>query len=77
MKTQKQVENQAQKLLNYNMKISNKLRLKAENLKYPKTVDKKIIYFNKKDQLIELSKMYEIRGRKCWAAYRMNPLYFY
>ena len=77
MKTKKQAEKQAQKLINYNMKISNKLRLKAETLKYPKTVDKKIIYFNKKDQLIKLSEMYEIRGRKCWAAYKNNPLYFY
>jgi len=77
MKTKIQAEIQAQKLINYNMQISNKLRLKAENLKYPKTAAKKIIYFNKQDQLLELSKMYEIRGRKSWAAYKNNPLYFY
>lgn len=77
MKTKKQAEIQAQKLIDYNMQKSINLRKKAENLKRPKNVQKRIEYFNKEYKLLELSKMYEVRGRKCWAAYKNNPLYFY
>ena len=42
-----------------------------------KAKNKKMIeYFNKKDKLIELGKMYEKRGRMAWASFKNNPLYF-
>ena len=77
MKTKKQAEDQAKKLLNYNMRKSVNLKTKIEVLKRPKNVEKRIEYFNKKTELSKLSEMYQKRGRFAWSLFKNNPVYFY
>ena len=77
MKTKKQAEDQAKKLLNYNICKSVNLKTKIELLKRPKNVEKRIEYFNKKTELSKLSEMYQKRGRFAWSLFKNNPVYFY
>lgn len=77
MKTKKQCYDQAQKLINYNMRKSVDLKIKIETLRRPENIKKRIEYFNKKSELSKLSEMYEKRGRLAWSLFKNNPIYFY
>ena len=79
MKTKAQAETQAQKLIDYNIKIATiilKEVVKLENKPRLKDVQKRINRMNKITMLKASALMYEKRGRKAWALYKNNPIYW-
>lgn len=79
MKTKETAKAQAYKILTYNLNVAQRHLEYAQRLSNkPKTKDvqRHLNRMDKIDSLERTAKMYESRGRKAWANYLNNPLYW-
>lgn len=79
MKTILEAKNQAQRVLSYNMQMSNTFRILAEKMyskRIPKTVVLRVSQINETYRLNKLADMYEQRGQKAWGLFLNNPNYY-